>query len=224
MILVTAPPSTLPGDPLGTVAQDPDQVRQKACDIVSSNPLTCTTAAPKPPSTPTTYHLSWLSWLVWLVLIAAIVVALVTVIRAIAGRPRVERVRRRRRRDRAEPDDEIEHGVVAIDHSREPFDWREEADSHRRAGRHRDAVRCRYRALVGDLARLGLIDEIPGRTTGEERRQLHEVAPAAASPFAAAADLFDGAWYGRAVVEAADDERFQALEASVLTATAAVSR
>jgi hypothetical protein len=220
MILAAAPPTTLPGDPLGSVAQDPDQVRQRACDIVSSNPLTCRTNAPKPPSTPSASHLSWLSWMVWLVLIAAIIVVIVIVVRAIAGRPRVERTRRRRRRDRVEPDDEIEHDVVAIDHSREPLDWRADAERHRRDGRHRDAVRCRYRALVGDLARLGLIDEIPGRTTGEERRQLHEVAPAAASPFDTAADLFDGAWYGHAVVDEADDERFQELEARVLAAAA----
>jgi hypothetical protein len=219
VILVAAPPPTLPGDPLGTVVQDPDQVRQRACHIVSSNPLTCSTTSPKAPSPPTTSHLSWLSWLIWLVLLAAVVLAAVTVIRAIATRPRAPRVRRRRR-DRTEPDDEIEVGAVAIDRTREPFDWRAEADAHRRAGRHRNAVRCRYRALVGDLARLGLIDEVPGRTTGEERGQLRTVLPAASSPFDAAADLFDDAWYGHAVVDAADDDRFQSLEADVLVATA----
>jgi hypothetical protein len=216
MRLLAAPPSTLPGDPLGTVAQDPDQVRQRACDIVSSNPLTCSTVAPKPnPSSSAPSDLSWLSWLIWLFLLAAVVVLLVTILRAVARRPRRPRTSGD---DVDDPVDEIELGVVAVDHSREPIDWRAEADGHRRAGRHRDALRCRYRALVGDLARLGLVDEIPGRTTGEERRQLRSVLPSAAAAFDTAADLFDGAWYGHALVEAADDDRFRALEAEVLDA------
>ena len=94
-------------------------------------------------------------------------------------------------------------------------------DEHRRAGRYRDALRCRYRALVGDLARRGLIDEIPGRTTGEERTQLHRVQPDAGTPFASAADLFDGAWYGHVAVDADDDERFQSFERDVLSSTMA---
>jgi len=223
MMLSMAPPTTVPGDPLGTVAQDPDQVRQRACDIVSSSPLACTTNSPKPPSAPTHHDLGWLTFLAWLLLLAVVVVLLVVVVRAIAGRPRGERVRRRRRRHIDEPADEIELGVVAIDRSREPFDWRAEAEAHRRAGRYRDAVRCRYRALVGDLARMGLIDEIPGRTTGEERQQLREVVPTASTAFEAAADLFDDAWYGHAAIDGADDDRFQVLEAGVLASTAATS-
>jgi hypothetical protein len=218
MMLLAAPPSTLPGDPLGTVAQDPDQVRQRACDIVSSNPLTCTTVAPKPPTPASSPpDLSWLSWLIWMVLLAAVVVLVVAILRAVARRPR--RPRDRDGDDLEEPVDEIELGAVAVDHSREPFDWRAEAEAHRGAGRYRDAVRCRYRALVGDLARMGLVDEIPGRTTGEERHQLRAVVPAAAGAFDVAADLFDGAWYGHAAVDALDDDRFRALEADVLTAS-----
>jgi hypothetical protein len=66
-----------------------------------------------------------------------------------------------------------------------------------------------------------LIDEIPGRTTGEERAQLRGVLPVAGAPFDAAADLFDDAWYGHAEVDADDDDRFQALERDVLAATGA---
>jgi hypothetical protein len=61
-----------------------------------------------------------------------------------------------------------------------------------------------------------VIDEIPGRTTGEERAQLRRNRPAADGSFRSAADLFDGAWYGSLPVDAADDDRFQQLEASVL--------
>jgi hypothetical protein len=217
MIVLAAPPTTLPGDPLGTVAQDPDQVRQRACDIVSSNPLTCSTSTPRTPtpSSSAGSNLSWLSWLIWLVLLAAVVVLAVTIVRAVVRHPRARRKRSAATDD--VPADEIELGVVAVDRTREPFDWRAEADAHRTAGRHRDAVRCRYRALVGDLARLGLVDEIPGRTTGEERHQLREILPAATAPFDAAADLFDAAWYGHADVGAADDDRFRALEHDVLS-------
>ena len=106
---------------------------------------------------------------------------------------------------------------MAVDRSREPVNWRAEAEAHRAAGRFRDALRCRYRALVGDLARRGLIDEIPGRTTGEERAQLRVVLPDSSPPFEEAADLFDEAWYGLVPVGAGDDDRFQHLEQDVLT-------
>ena len=115
--------------------------------------------------------------------------------------------------------DEIEQEGVAVDRSREPVNWRAEAEAHRAAGRFRDSLRCRYRALVGDLARRGLIDEIPGRTTGEERAQLRVVRPESSDPFEAAADLFDEAWYGLVPVGAADDDRFQHLEHDVLERT-----
>jgi len=65
--------------------------------------------------------------------------------------------------------------------------------------------------------RRGLLHEIPGRTTGEERRELGASAPVAVPSFAQAADLFDAAWYGHVEVDAGDDDRFQALDREVLT-------
>ena len=90
------------------------------------------------------------------------------------------------------------------------------AERHRAEGRFRDALRCRYRALVGDLARRGLLDEIPGCTTGEERRQLRVTSPNAVPFFGEAADIFDGAWYGNVSVDASDDDRFRQLDRDVL--------
>ena len=114
---------------------------------------------------------------------------------------------------------------VVIDRSREPSDWRAEADEHARHGRFRDALRCRYRALVGDLARRGLLDEIPGRTTGEERGQLRTTAPVAAPEFTDAIDLFDRAWYGDEPTGAGEDDRFRSLADSVMAkATAGDTR
>jgi hypothetical protein len=108
---------------------------------------------------------------------------------------------------------------VVIDRSREPSDWRLEAEEHARHGRFRDALRCRYRALVGDLARRGLLDEIPGRTTGEERGQLRATAPVAASEFTDATDLFDRAWYGDEPTGVTEDERFRSLADAVMAKT-----
>jgi hypothetical protein len=119
----------------------------------------------------------------------------------------------------------IETRTVVIDRSREPSDWRTEADEHARHGRFRDALRCRYRALVGDLARRGLLDEIPGRTTGEERGQLRTTAPIAAPEFTDAIDLFDRAWYGDEPTGASEDDRFRSLADSVMAkATGEASR
>jgi len=214
--LLAAPDPVDPGV-LDTVAQNPDDVREQACRIVEATPSVCsppTTTIAKPSGGGV--DLSFLGVLFWVLLILGVVLLLYAVMRAFDRRsPRTRRARAKRSSSHDE-DDEIETGFVQIDRSREPTDWRSEAETHRRAGRFREALRCRYRALVGDLARRGLIDEIPGRTTGEERAQLRDVRPAAGAPFDAAADLFDDAWYGHAAVDAAADDRFQALEREVL--------
>lgn len=218
-MVATVPP---PDDPLGgPVAQDPDAVREEACKLVSPDTSVC--SPPKPVEQSSgggggSFNLDWLSALLWLLLIAAVIGLVFLLVRWIVERGGGGR--NRAGKGGGDDDDElgdvIERDAVAVDRSREPVNWRSEADEHRRAGRYRDALRCRYRALVGDLARRGLIDEIPGRTTGEERAQLRRVTPAASRPFNAAADLFDGAWYGHLEVEAADDDRFQTLERDVL--------
>ncbi len=217
MWLFAAPEPTDPGA-LGTVNQDPDAVREQACRIVSTNSRVCappTTSVPRGSSG--SFDLSFLGALFWVLLILALVLVLAAVFRSVGNRsPR----RKSADSDDDEDLDELESGVVAVDRSREPVDWRREADAHRTAGRFRDALRCRYRALVGDLARRGLIDEIPGRTTGEERAQLRVVRPAASSPFDQAADLFDDAWYGHLPVDETADDRFQRLEQHVLGALA----
>jgi hypothetical protein len=86
-----------------------------------------------------------------------------------------------------------------------------------------EAVRCQYRALIGDLARSGYVDEIPGRTSGEERQQVAEIAPRlgelgrdVARQFDVAADTFDEAWFDDSEVTTGDDKRFLAAEQAVL--------
>ncbi len=101
--------------------------------------------------------------------------------------------------------------------SRSPAEWRAEAAAHEAAGRWRDALRCRYRALVAELVGRGLVQEIPGRTSGEYRRDVNAVVPAAGAAFDGATDLFEQAWYGDRPTGREDQERFDDLARRVLT-------
>jgi len=101
--------------------------------------------------------------------------------------------------------------------SRSPVEWRAEAAAHEAAGRWRDALRCRYRALVAELVGRGLIEEISGRTSGEYRGDVNAVAPAAGPAFGGATDLFEQAWYGDRPTGREDQDRFDELARQVLT-------
>jgi hypothetical protein len=79
---------------------------------------------------------------------------------------------------------------------RPPADWAAEAAAHERAGRLREAVRCRYREVVAALAAAGVVEEVPGRTTGEYRRAVATALPAGAAAFTTLSEAFDRAWYG----------------------------
>ncbi len=101
----------------------------------------------------------------------------------------------------------------ADDIGRSQSDWLADAAAHEEAGRWRDAVRCRYRALVAALAAAGRLEEVAGRTAGEYLVALRAAEPAAGPPFEEATRLFERAWYGaervgaaesRALAEAAD--------------------
>lgn len=204
---------------LGPVDQDPDDVRRQACTLLNPT-IACNDREPPrpPPDPPSAGFGAFAQLLVW-ALVLAMVAGLVWLV--------VQLVLRRSPRVRAESTDDDELvplDDVIIDRSREPSSWREEAAHHAAAGRFRDALRCRYRALVGDLARRRLLDEIPGRTTGEERGQLVETAAMVAPTFTAAADLFDGAWYGDRPVGPRELSTFEAWESEVLARTHTVER
>lgn len=212
-----------PDDPFGPVDHDPDRIRENACRLLSPD-LVCAPPSSTPRRPP---NLGWLDVVfraLVLVAIVALAVGLVYLIVRVLMSHSPRRPRRRRRRQAAiQGDDDTEREIGPVrsnDPRRHPREWRAEADEHRRAGRYRDALRCRYRALVGDLARAGVIDEIPGRTTGEERAQMGATV-AAAAPFRRAADLFDDAWFGDAVVDDADVQAMEVLEHEVIAASAA---
>jgi hypothetical protein len=95
-------------------------------------------------------------------------------------------------------------------------EWRSRAEAHERAGEWRQALRCRYRALVADLAGRGLVEEVPGRTAGEYRGQVERSLPAAAEAFAGATELFERAWYGRAPTGAGEVTHFRDLAGRVV--------
>jgi len=210
--------STPPSDPLGPVSQNPDEVRDAACRLVATNSV-CNPAGPPNTVAPRPTPISaggvsgFLGLLLWVLLIAVVAAAIWVAVRFFVDR---RRSASGLGEDVADPDDDALVGTVIIDRSREPRGWREDAERHRAEGRFRDALRCRYRALVGDLARRGLLDEIPGCTTGEERRQLRVTSPNAVPFFGEAADIFDGAWYGNVSVDASDDDRFRQLDRDVL--------
>jgi len=109
--------------------------------------------------------------------------------------------------------------VVESEPRRRAVDWEREAQEHASAGRWRDALRCRYRALVARLAASGAVDEVPGRTAGEYRLEVRRSRPDAAPPFGEATDLFEHAWYGHREVSSDDDERFRALADDVTAHT-----
>ncbi|HEX3540549.1 MAG TPA: DUF4129 domain-containing protein [Acidimicrobiales bacterium] len=97
-----------------------------------------------------------------------------------------------------------------------PAAWRAEAAAHEAAGRWREALRCRYRALVAELAGRGVVEEVPGRTSGEYRHDVTFAAPAAAPAFAGATDLFEQAWYGDRPTGRGDQAAFDDLARRVL--------
>lgn len=106
--------------------------------------------------------------------------------------------------------------AVALRPRRSAIDWRAEAEAREAAGDWRAALRCRYRALVADLAARGIVDEVPGRTAGEYRLEVAANAPGAARPFAGATELFELAWYGNWPTGPDEAGRFSSLEARVL--------
>lgn len=108
-------------------------------------------------------------------------------------------------------------GEVAVDGRRRPAaDWRAEAAAHEAAGRWRDALRCSWRAMVADLAARGLVEEVPGRTTGEYRAHLRRSLPLGAEPFGRATRLFEDAWYAAVEVGPAEAAQVRALADQVL--------
>lgn len=91
---------------------------------------------------------------------------------------------------------------------RTPRQWVDEALEHEGAGRWRDAVRCRYRALLADFAAAGLLDEVAGRTAGEYLAAVRADAPQAGEAFTEVTRRFEAAWYGHTQTTQSDVRAF----------------
>lgn len=100
-------------------------------------------------------------------------------------------------------------------HRRTPAQWRAEAEEHEAAGAWKEALRCRYRALIGDLVAEGILDDVAGRTTGEFRDDVTIRAPDRADAFAAATELFELAWYADRPTGPEENTRFRDLASTV---------
>lgn len=118
----------------------------------------------------------------------------------------------RARRDQGDP------VIVATDAHRSARDWRSEAESHEAAGRWREGLLCRYRALVVELVEREVIPDQVGRTAGEYVRDVAQHYPAGSVAFTAATEQFEATWYGRAPTGAEERDRFVALVAQVMRA------
>ena len=138
-------------------------------------------------------------WVGWLVLAALFGGAGYVIFRARGGW----------RRDRV--GDRSGGGRVVVAVGEEAIDWAAEVTHCEAEGRWREALRARYRVLVADLARRGVLGDLVGRTAGELVAEVRHTAPAAATAFAAATDIFETAWYGGARVGPAERDRFAAL-------------
>lgn len=141
--------------------------------------------------------------LVSFLVFALIIVLLVVLVRAYLRRGRVAG---------GEPADDLS---IELEEGRTSGDWRAQAERFEAAAEWREAMRARYRELVGSLIEDGVLSDIPGRTTGEYRSEFGAARPDRAAPFAELTDLFEGVWYGGIDTGAADNERFHRLAAAV---------
>ena len=109
---------------------------------------------------------------------------------------------------------------VMVELTRTPREWRDAAEALEAQGRWEEGLRCRYRALVADLVRRGVIADQAGRTAGEYARDVAAREPDVAPSFAAATELFEAVWYGGASSGPGEAQRFRELEAGVLAVRA----
>jgi hypothetical protein len=201
--------------------QDPEEVRQAADEVLSRPEFG------EPPVTLFQRIIDWIadlfgdppsqtvetrgggggSGLLTVVLLVLLVALIVLVVRALIRQPRLHRTD-------ADPEPTIE-----VTEHRSAASWDGVAADHEAAGEWKEALRARFRALLEHLVERGVVDEVPGRTTGELRLEVADRAPAAAGDFAEVADLFDAAWFGEADTGPEDVRRLVDHGARVLAAT-----
>lgn len=106
-----------------------------------------------------------------------------------------------------------------LEDRRPPKEWLADAERFEGRGEWKQALRCRFRALLGDLILIGTVRDLPGRTTGEYRLEVRRHAPDGAASFSEASLLFEAAWYGDEPTGPEESGRFRALAGQVLDAS-----
>jgi hypothetical protein len=111
-------------------------------------------------------------------------------------------------------------GGVALGGPRRPAaDWLREAAACEAVGDWRNALLARYRALIAELSRRGVVDEVAGRTSGEYRREVERALPGVATEFGGATQLFEESRYGDRHPGPDDAASLQRISDRVLAAT-----
>jgi len=95
---------------------------------------------------------------------------------------------------RVTPDDS-DDVEVELTEVRSTAEWRTTAEAHESAGEWKQAVRARFREIVGELIDRGVLDPAAGRTTGEFRSDMARTCPPALASFDRASELFELPWY-----------------------------
>lgn len=108
--------------------------------------------------------------------------------------------------------------VVVGPVGRDPLSWAHEADEHETAGDLRQALRCRYRETLARLAAARLVEEIPGRTTGEYLIATTRALPTSSQDFAALTRVFEQTWYGDREVDVTTLQQVKDLQRNVVRA------
>ncbi len=93
--------------------------------------------------------------------------------------------------------------VVEIDKWDRPKDLLAQAERFEKEGRWDEALRYRYRFVVATLVERRLIDNPPGRTTGEYRTEVDYWLPDSARGFASITTTFEQVWYGEILADQA---------------------
>ena len=114
--------------------------------------------------------------------------------------------------------DVVEVGVDA-EEDRAADAWRAEAEAAEAAGEWKDALRARYRWMLGELFERQVLTNVPGRTPGEYRNDVRRVLSEPANDFAAATDLFEAAWYGNEPTGAYENRLFRQSAERVIAAS-----
>jgi hypothetical protein len=141
--------------------------------------------------------------LVSLAILAGLVVIVVLIVRSLLSRTRLPK-----------PADADEL-TIELEEGRDATDWRTDAERFEAAGQWREAMRARYRELVRRLIDDVVLDDLPGRTTGEYRAEFVHARPTQAAAFVELTELFEAVWYGGVETDAADNQRFRQLAEAV---------